>query len=61
MWVVMVTAVVSAIDYYRRFQSQLNARVTDVNVARERRASYQADPGAARPATSVIRYFRIAT
>ncbi len=39
LWVVMLTAVVSAIDYYRRFQVLLNARVTDVNVARERRAS----------------------
>jgi len=39
LWVVMLTAVVSAIDYYRRFVLLLNARVTDVNVARERRAS----------------------
>lgn len=39
LWVVMLTAVVSAIDYYRRFVVMLNARVTDVNVARERRAS----------------------
>ena len=39
LWVVMLTAVVSAIDYYRRFLALLNARVTDVNVARERRAS----------------------
>ncbi|MEQ1759830.1 MAG: CDP-diacylglycerol--glycerol-3-phosphate 3-phosphatidyltransferase [Vicinamibacterales bacterium] len=39
MWVVMVTAVVSAFDYYRRFQLLVNARVTDVNVARARRAS----------------------
>ncbi len=38
LWVVMVTAVVSAVDYYRRFQLLLNARVTDVNVARERKA-----------------------
>src|SRR3954447_528822 len=29
-WIVMVTAVVSAVDYYRRFQRLLNARVTDV-------------------------------
>ena len=33
MWVVMLTAVVSALDYYRRFQTMLSARVTDVNVA----------------------------
>jgi CDP-diacylglycerol--glycerol-3-phosphate 3-phosphatidyltransferase len=39
LWVVMVTAVVSAVDYYRRFQLLLNARVTDVNVARARKAS----------------------
>jgi CDP-diacylglycerol---glycerol-3-phosphate 3-phosphatidyltransferase len=34
LWVVMITAVVSAVDYYRRFQQLLNARVTDVNVVR---------------------------
>ena len=39
LWVVMLTAVVSAIDYYRRFVTLLNARVTDVNVERARRAS----------------------
>jgi len=40
LWVVMLTAVVSAADYYRRFVLLLNARVTDVNVARTtRRAS----------------------
>ena len=41
LWVVMITAVASAIDYYRRFQRLLNARVTDVNIARatKRRAS----------------------
>jgi CDP-diacylglycerol--glycerol-3-phosphate 3-phosphatidyltransferase len=38
LWVVMVAAVVSAIDYYRRFQSLLSARVVDVNVVRERKA-----------------------
>ena len=36
LWVVMLLAVVSAVDYYRRFQRLLNARVTDVNVARQR-------------------------
>jgi hypothetical protein len=35
----MVAAVASAVDYYRRFQRLVNARVTDVNVARERKAS----------------------
>ena len=39
LWVVMLTAVISAADYYRRFTLLLNARVTDVNVARERKAS----------------------
>jgi CDP-diacylglycerol--glycerol-3-phosphate 3-phosphatidyltransferase len=38
LWVVMTMAVVSAMDYYRRFQLMLNARVTDLNLARERRA-----------------------
>jgi CDP-diacylglycerol--glycerol-3-phosphate 3-phosphatidyltransferase len=38
LWVVMVAAVVSAVDYYRRFQVMLNARVVDVNIARERKA-----------------------
>jgi CDP-diacylglycerol---glycerol-3-phosphate 3-phosphatidyltransferase len=38
LWFVMVAAVVSAVDYYRRFLRLSNARVTDVNVARERRA-----------------------
>jgi CDP-diacylglycerol--glycerol-3-phosphate 3-phosphatidyltransferase len=37
LWVVMITAIVSAADYYRRFQIMLNARVTDVNIVRERR------------------------
>jgi CDP-diacylglycerol--glycerol-3-phosphate 3-phosphatidyltransferase len=35
LWVVMLMAVASAVDYYRRFQVMLTARVTDVNVARE--------------------------
>ena len=39
LWVVMLTAVASAVDYYRRFQQLLNARVTDVNVERSRKAS----------------------
>ncbi len=39
LWVVMLTAVVSAVDYYRRFVLLLNARVTEVNVARTRKAS----------------------
>jgi CDP-diacylglycerol--glycerol-3-phosphate 3-phosphatidyltransferase len=39
LWVVMLTAVVSAADYYRRFVLLLNARVTDVNIVRTRKAS----------------------
>ena len=42
LWVVLVMAVVSAVDYYRRFQRLVSARVTDVNLARarsERKAS----------------------
>ena len=31
----MLAAVASALNYYRRFQALLSARVTDVNVARE--------------------------
>jgi CDP-diacylglycerol--glycerol-3-phosphate 3-phosphatidyltransferase len=38
LWVVMVAAVVSAVDYYRRFVTLTTARVTDVNVARQRKA-----------------------
>jgi CDP-diacylglycerol--glycerol-3-phosphate 3-phosphatidyltransferase len=36
LWVVLMMAVVSAVDYYRRFQLLVNARVTDVNLARAR-------------------------
>ncbi len=39
LWVVMLTAVISAADYYRRFVLLSNARVTDVNIARERKVS----------------------
>jgi len=35
LWVVMVAAVVSAVDYYLRFQRLVNARVTDLSIARE--------------------------
>jgi CDP-diacylglycerol--glycerol-3-phosphate 3-phosphatidyltransferase len=37
LWVVMIAAVVSALDYYRRFQRMLSARVSDVNIARQRK------------------------
>jgi len=39
LWVVLVTAIVSAADYYRRFQRLLTARVADVTIERARRAS----------------------
>ena len=39
LWVVMAAAIVSAVDYYRRFQRLVTARVTDVNIVRERRES----------------------
>jgi CDP-diacylglycerol--glycerol-3-phosphate 3-phosphatidyltransferase len=38
LWVVMLTAVASAIDYYRRFQRQLNAREPEIGVPSARRA-----------------------
>ena len=38
LWVVMIMAVSSAVDYYLRFQTLMNARVVDINVARERKA-----------------------
>src|SRR5512138_1930837 len=38
LWAVMLLAVASAADYYRRFVRLLNARVADVNIVRERRA-----------------------
>jgi CDP-diacylglycerol--glycerol-3-phosphate 3-phosphatidyltransferase len=39
MWIVIVMALISAVDYYRRFQRLVSARVADVNVARARKAS----------------------
>ena len=36
LWLVLVAAVVSAFDYYARFQRLLNARVTDLAIAREK-------------------------
>ena len=44
LWVVMMAAVWSALDYHRRFQRLLNARVTDVNVAREATKSSKVTP-----------------
>ena len=37
LWVVMLTAVVSALDYYRRFQRLVRARAADVSIERARR------------------------
>ena len=37
LWIVLAVALVSAADYYVKFQRLLSARVTDVNIARERR------------------------
>ena len=37
LWVVLAVALVSAADYYVKFQRLLSARVTDVNIAREQR------------------------
>jgi CDP-diacylglycerol--glycerol-3-phosphate 3-phosphatidyltransferase len=39
LWVVLLMAVVSAVDYYRRFQTLVSARVSDVNIARASKAS----------------------
>lgn len=39
LWVVMLAAIISAVDYYRRFQQLAGARVTDLNVARSRKVS----------------------
>jgi CDP-diacylglycerol---glycerol-3-phosphate 3-phosphatidyltransferase len=36
LWVVLGMAVVSAVDYYRKFQRMVSARVTDLNLARAR-------------------------
>ena len=44
LWVVMATAIVSAVDYYRRFQRLVNARVADVNIVRERRDTPSRQP-----------------
>lgn len=36
LWFVLLAAIVSAADYYTRFQRRLSARVTDVSIARAR-------------------------
>ena len=39
LWVVMVTALTSAADYFRRFSVVISPRVTDFNVARDQRSA----------------------
>jgi hypothetical protein len=39
LWVVMATALISAADYFRRFNVVLNPRIADLTVARERRSA----------------------
>ncbi len=41
LWVVVVTALASAADYFRRFSVVLNPRVADINVARDQIARDQ--------------------
>jgi len=41
LWVVVVTALASAADYFRRFSVVLNTRVADINVARDQIARDQ--------------------
>jgi CDP-diacylglycerol--glycerol-3-phosphate 3-phosphatidyltransferase len=38
LWVVMIVAVSSAVDYYRRFQMMTSAKVVDIDVALQRKA-----------------------
>lgn len=42
LWVVVVAAVVSAADYFRRFNLILSPKIADINVARERRGDRRA-------------------
>lgn len=42
LWVVVVTALVSAADYFRRFNSIVNPRVADFTTAREQRTDRKA-------------------
>jgi CDP-diacylglycerol--glycerol-3-phosphate 3-phosphatidyltransferase len=39
LWIVVITALVSGADYFRRFNIILNPRVADIRVARDQRAS----------------------
>lgn len=42
LWIVIATALVSASDYFRRFNVILSSRVTDINAAREQRSGRKA-------------------
>jgi CDP-diacylglycerol--glycerol-3-phosphate 3-phosphatidyltransferase len=42
LWVVVVLALVSAADYFRRFSGLMGARVTDISVARSQRSDRKA-------------------
>jgi len=42
LWVVVIAALVSGADYFRRFNAVATARVTDINVAREQRSGRRA-------------------
>ena len=42
LWVVVVAALVSAADYFRRFNVVLSPRVADITVAREQRSDRKA-------------------
>ena len=42
LWIVVVLALVSAADYFRRFGGLLSARVTDISVARDERQTRKA-------------------
>jgi CDP-diacylglycerol---glycerol-3-phosphate 3-phosphatidyltransferase len=42
LWVVVVTALVSAADYFRRYNQLLNRRVADITVVRDRRTGRKA-------------------
>ena len=42
LWVVVITALVSAADYFRRFNLMLSPRIADISVAREQRLDRKA-------------------
>ena len=42
LWVVMAAALISAADYFRRFNEVLSPRIADITVAREQRSDRKA-------------------